>query len=331
MTTTAIPLIDLARWFDGTDADRATLAEEVDAALCRLGFLVVLHHGLDDQVLADSRAAALEFFHRPHDEKTSVALDGSAYRGWVGPGLESNAATYGVDTPPDLKETFAFGPVDDAGPGLRAAHPDAYAPNRWPEKPKSLELAGTAFWRAANALAEELLQLMAMALRLPATTLVDQCHATTSTASFHWYWPHTHAPGREGQFRIGPHTDFGTVTILDREPGIGGLQVRDEAGQWVDAPVVENSLIVNTGDMLRQWTNDRWCSNEHRVLPPSHDAPTEELVSLVFFHEPDAEAIIAPLPTCVSADNPARYEPTSAADYLAAKYRALAVDDAAPD
>ena len=90
--------------------------------------------------------------------------------------------------------------------------------------------------------------------------------------------------------------------------------------------IVDGSLTVNTGDMLRQWTNDRWCSNEHRVLPPSADAPDEELISLVFFHEPDADAKIAPFPTCVSDTNPARYDPIMSKDYLAEKFAALAVD-----
>ncbi|MEL6985380.1 MAG: 2OG-Fe(II) oxygenase family protein, partial [Actinomycetota bacterium] len=126
-------------------------------------------------------------------------------------------------------------------------------------------------------------------------------------------------------YRIGPHTDFGTITLLDRQPGTGGLQVRNDDDEWIDAPFIEGSLIVNTGDMLRQWTNDRWCSNEHRVLPPADAAPDEELISLVFFHEPDADAVIAPFETCVSAENPARHEPILSMDYLAEKFAALEV------
>lgn len=326
MTTAApmdIPLIDLARWFEGSDQDRLDLAAEVDAALQRLGFLVVVNHGIDPDVLAECRSAALDFFHGPDEHKRAIAHDGGAYRGWIGPGLESNAATYGVDTPPDLKETFAFGAVEVADDSLRDTNPDWYAPNRWPEAPEHFPGAAQTFWRHGNELADELLQLFALALQLPAQALVDQCRSSTSTTTLNWYWSHQHSPARDGQYRIGPHTDFGTITILDREPGVGGLQVQNDNGDWIDAPVIEGSLIVNTGDMLRQWTNDRWCSNEHRVLPPSTDAPDEELLSLVFFHEPDAAAIIEPLATCVSADNPARYEPISSQDYLAAKFAAL--------
>ena len=318
-----IPLIDLARWFDGSDSDRHSLAVEVDAALRRLGFLVVINHGIDQQVFADCRQACLDFFHGPDEVKQAIAHDGGAYRGWIGPGTESNAATYGVDTPPDLKESFAFGAVEIADDSLRSSNPDWYAPNKWPTAPGSFVPAAETFWLEGRKLADELLQLFALALALPIDELVDQCRSTTSTTTLNWYWPHSHAAAAEGQYRIGPHTDFGTVTILDREPGVGGLQVQNDAGEWIDAPVIEGSLIINTGDMIRQWTNDRWCSNEHRVLPPPADTPNEELVSLVFFHEPDADAVIAPLSTCVSSDNPARYEPISASDYLGEKFAAL--------
>ena len=324
MTAADIPLIDLARWFNGTEQDRHALAAEVDGALRSLGFLVVINHGIDEQVFTDCRQASLDFFHGSAEHKQAIAHDGGAYRGWIGPGIESNAATYGIETPPDLKESFAFGAVDLCDETLRETNPHWYAPNKWPAAPESFPPAAEAFWREGKNLADELLQIFALALGLPQHELLDYCRDTTATTTVNWYWPHTHAAATTGQYRIGPHTDFGTVTILDREPGVGGLQVQNAAGAWIDAPVLEGSLIVNTGDMIRQWTNDRWCSNEHRVLPPSPDAPNEELVSLVFFHEPDADAMIAPLTTCVSEGNPARYEPISASDYLYAKFAALA-------
>jgi isopenicillin N synthase-like dioxygenase len=326
-TVEDIPLIDLAPWFHGSESDRAALAADVDAALSALGFLVVINHGIDVEVFSEARQACFEFFHRPVEEKSLTMTDGEAYRGWIGAGLESNAATYGIDTPPDLKETFAFGSVDLGDESLRDIHPIWHAPNAWPVAPANFGSAAKAFWRTNKALANELLKLMALALGLPVNTLLDQCRSTTSTGTFNWYWSHTHSAAVEGEYRIGPHTDFGTLTILDRQPGIGGLQVQNAAGDWIDAPVLDGSLIVNTGDMLRQWTNDRWCSNEHRVLPPSADAPSEELVSLIFFHEPDADAIIAPLETCVSPENPARHAPISSSDYLEAKFAALAVGD----
>lgn len=326
MTNDFIPLVDLEPWFAGDDADRRSLAATVDAHLQRCGFLVVVNHGIDPAVLERMRVTAREFFHLPEAAKSVVVPgEGGLYRGWIGPGRESNAATYGIETPPDLKETFAFGTVEELPEETRATSPTLYADNLWPAEPAAFRTSAEAYWRACRLLADDLLELFALALGLDTDEIVGHCRSTTSTGNVNWYWPHRHAAAESGQYRIGPHTDFGTITILDREPGLGGLQVKNDDDNWIDAPIVAGSLIVNTGDMLRQWTNDRWCSNEHRVLPPSADAPDEELISLVFFHEPDAEAVIAPFPTCISASDPARYEPILSKDYLAEKFAALEV------
>jgi len=321
-----IPLIDLEPWFHGDDAARAELASTVDDHLRRCGFLVVVNHGIERSVFDDLRRRCTAFFHLPLEQKSRIEGGFDVYRGWIGGGKESNAATYGVDTPPDMKETFAYGTVDVPDEALRTESPRWYAPNVWPEEPAGFQEASEEFWRRCKGLADELLQLFALALGLDRSTLLDQCRATTATGTLNWYWPSSHVRAEEGQYRIGPHTDFGTLTILDREPGLGGLQVLDDRGDWIDAPVVENSLIVNTGDMLKQWTNDRWQSNEHRVLPPSVGLPDEELISLVFFHEPDAHTVISPLPTCVTPQNPARYQPITAMQYLSDKFEQLTVD-----
>ncbi len=325
-----LPLVDLAPWFDGDVAARRAVATAVDTHLQRCGFLVVVNHGIDPAVMDACRSACLDFFHRPVEEKEEVAFAGGAYRGWVGAGRESNAATYGVDTPPDLKETYAYGPVDVPRPELEQEAPRWFAPNVWPAAPSEFRTAAEAWWRAARGLTDELLALLDLALD-QGDLLAGACGETTATVSLNWYWSRRHqaasggAGPRRDQFRIGPHTDFGSLTILDRQPGAGGLQVLDDDGSWIDAPVVEGALIVNTGDLLRRWSNDRWCSNEHRVLPPPADAPDEELVSLIFFHEPDHDALIAPLPACVAADRPPLHDPVVSGDYLAEKMDALSV------
>ncbi|MEM7323274.1 MAG: 2-oxoglutarate and iron-dependent oxygenase domain-containing protein [Actinomycetota bacterium] len=323
--TGLIPLVDLAPWFNGDDEQRRILAADVDVHLRRCGFLVVVNHGIDPTVFSTLRAECSRFFHLPEGYKSTITPETDVYRGWIGAGQEANAATYGIDTPPDMKETFAYGVVDLPDESLRTTNPRWYAGNVWPDDPPGFQPAAEAFWRSSLGLANELLQLFALALDLEEDALLDQCRQSTATGTLNWYWPFTQSAPADNQYRIGPHTDFGTLTILDRQPGMGGLQVLDDDGDWIDAPCVDDSLIVNTGDMLRQWTNDRWCSNEHRVLPPSAEAPDEELISLVFFHEPDAQTIISPLPTCVSEANPARYQPISAMDYLAEKFAALEV------
>lgn len=327
--TIEIPLIDLDEWFDGTPDRRAALARQVDGHLRRLGFLVVVNHRVPRTVIDDCREQCRAFFHQPAEVKAEVAMAGEAYRGWVGPGLESNAATYGVQTAPDLKETYALGPVDVPDPTLRERYPRWFAPNVWPRTPAGFRDAAEAWWRAARALNDELLDLLSLALGLPRTTLRDLSDAGTSQVSLNWYGPRGADEPLPDQFRIGPHTDFGMLTVLDREPGMGGLQVLDRnagaEGTWIDAPVVPGSLIINTGDLIRRWTNDRWCSNTHRVLPPPSERPQEELISLVFFGEPNHDAVVEAFDTCVSDESPAAYPPVLSHDYLTEKMDALAV------
>ncbi len=323
-----IPLIDLARWFDGTPAERLALAADVDAHLQRLGFLIVVNHRLPRAVIDECRDQARQFFHQPAEVKAEVAMVADAYRGWIGSGLESNAATYGVQTAPDLKEGYAYGPIevpDEAVVSASGSDPYAFPPNVWPATPPGFQAAAENWFRAAWALNDELLDILSLALGLPERHLRGLSSEGTSQVSINWYGPRGDVEPLPDQYRVGPHTDFGMLTVLDREPGLGGLQVLDENDVWIDAPVVADGLTINTGDLIRQWSNDRWCSNEHRVLPPPAEDPREELISLVFFGEPDCDAVVEAFPSCVSADNPAKYPPVRSRDYIIAKMNALAV------
>ena len=148
-----------------------------------------------------------------------------------------------------------------------------------------------------KSLADELMTICGVALGLEADFFTRHTAAATHTLNINWYPPIavTGAP-EPGQFRIGPHTDFGTVTILDREPGKGGLQVWTEDDGWEDAPFVADAFTINTGDLLARWSGDRWKSNRHRVLPPQAEAPDEDLVSLVYFYEADRDTVVEATP-----------------------------------
>ena len=309
-----VPLLDLARWWDGDARQQLELAEEIDQHLQRLGYLVVVNHDIARSVFDQCRSAALDFFHLPVERKAAVAAS-DVRRGWVRPGLASNSVAHGIDTATDLKETFVFGPVDVPDLDLRDEAPRWFAPNIWPDEPYGFQHAAEQWWRSARTLTDLLLEIMALGLGIRRKHLVNASAATTASASINW--SRNHQSPSEGQYGLGPQTDDGTLTVLDRQPGAAGLQVRNEAGDWLDVPEIDGALIVNTGDMIRRWSNDRWCSNEHRVLPPS--APGEELLSLVFFHEPNHDTLIEPLPATVADDRPPRYEPILAGEFLAGR------------
>ena len=214
--------------------------------------------------------------------------------GWVDTASKPSASIPSVDVRrPDAAA------VDEAlqnPPATRTSTRCWFPPNVWPSEVPDLQAAASRYLAAMTAVSQDLLEVCAAALGLPPETLTALARHPTWTFNINRYPPLTEVgEPLPGQFRIGPHTDFGTVTVLDREPGAGGLQVDIDGLGWVDAPYDPDALTVNIGDLLAHWTGLRWRSGRHRVLPPQAGAPHEELVSLVFFFELDHDALVTPL------------------------------------
>ncbi|MEV0602624.1 2-oxoglutarate and iron-dependent oxygenase domain-containing protein [Streptomyces sp. NPDC050315] len=290
----AIPVIDLGAWRAGDDRARQALASTVDVALRTAGFLVVTGHGVDAGLRADIRTAARRFFRLPTAVKAPYAVT-VGERGWLGPGAEANGYAEGTETPPDLKESLSF--ASDEPTGNAAVDAEWFLPNTWPAEVPELRPLVERYTGEMRALSDLLLEVLAGALGEPADFFTRHTGHPTWGFNVNWY-PGTEVVGAPlpGQFRIGPHTDFGTVTVLDRQRGKGGLQVFTDADGWTDAPWAPDSFTVNIGDLMARWTGGRWQSGRHRVLPPPADVPAEELMSLVYFYECDPGTSLGGLP-----------------------------------
>lgn len=320
--TSPVLTVDISTWRAGGDAADA-LCRAVDESLQKAGFLLVTGHGVDPELSAALRAAAREFFALPTDVKAryGVAVGG---RGWIGPGMEANGYSEGTETPPDLKETYNSGaqtPVGD--PEVDALW---FPPDVWPAEVPRLQSLFLEYTRQMKALSDDLLALMATALGLSgaANPFLGLADRATWTSNINRYPPLTEVGSPEnGQFRIGPHTDFGTVTVLDREPGAGGLQVHSDEGGWADAPYDPAALTVNIGDLLEYWSGGRWPAGRHRVLPPQPEAADEDLVSLIFFYELNHDAVVHPLapPVGIVAGRP----PVVAGEFVKERLDAITV------
>ena len=311
-----VPTVDVATWRTGDAAERAEIAEAVDRALRTSGFLLVTHHGVPDDLAAALRQHASRFFALPTEAKEPYRCRVGG-RGWIPPGAESNSYAAGVAAPPDLKESFAMG------------HPVADAPLApvWPSDVPELQTTAEQYLDHVWALALDLFEIFAAALALPAGALVHHASAAASSCNINRY-PSlaVTGPPEPGQFRIGAHSDFGALTILDRQVGYGGLQIQALDGSWLDAPHVPGALTVNIGDMLAHWTGGRWRSTFHRVLPPSDRDPGEELLSLVSFCGVAPSTLIETLPVEGAVARP----PVLAGDYMLAKLTEIDVVDATP-
>lgn len=313
------PVIDLALWRSGDPDQRRRVQEQTDYALRSSGFLLIINHGIDETLAHHLKVTSREFFALPTDVKSHYRTQpGGA--GWIPPGAESNGHTSGLPTPADLKEGLSFGPVGDnastvTGQGLVPIH------NIYPCESRDIEQTVRTYITQCLDLSKQLFSLFAAALDLPATTFIDQCTNPLHTLVVTWYPSLSDIDTPvAGQYRIGPHADFGTVTILDREPTNPGLQVKLTDGQWVDAPHVAHSLTINAGDLLSRWTSGRWKSNMHRVPAPSPDHPDDDRLSIVLFIEADPDSTIVPLPP---TDGTTAADPINTVDFIHDKFKKL--------
>lgn len=317
MTEFIFPVIDVSPWYRG-DAGRDAVAQHVREACESTGFFAVRGHRVPPALIEEMRSVSRAFFDRPVAEKEKVARPRPEQnRAWHADGTETLARLAGKESPPDYKEVFAMGPPDVPADDpwyheLPGAYPN-YAPNLWPAEPAAFEPTWRAYWRAMEDLQDTVARIFAVALDLPEDWFVRHLDRHCSMLRALNYPAQAERP-KPGQLRAGEHTDLGMLTILKNEAADGGLQVRDLAGRWHDAPVVEDGFVVNIGDLLMRWTNDRFVSTMHRVANPVQGAGARRL-SIAYFVAPNHDSPIECLPTCQSPARPARYPATTVAGY----------------
>lgn len=311
-----VPVVDLS-------ADSGVVAREIDAACRQVGFFQIVGHELGPGLEAAAWESARDFFALPLDEKLTVAIPAGDAYGYGAFEIERLAASLGADTPPDLKETFSVGPFGGAPAALDdPAAAFVYSPNRWPAGLPSMAAAVRAYYDALAGLVERVMALMAIGLELPAdhfTPFIDR--HTSALRALHY--PDLRGHDVEpGQLRAGAHSDYGTLTLLRQDDAPGGLQVRDVDGAWHDVAAVTGAYVVNVGDALERWTNDRWRSTVHRVaVPPASIDRDSSRQSIAFFHNANWDAMIECLPTCRPDGEAPRYAPVGAGRHLMDKFR----------
>jgi isopenicillin N synthase-like dioxygenase len=323
MPSFAFPVIDLAPWQAGTHAGRRAVAERVRTACETTGFFAVVGHRVQPDTIEAMRSTSRAFFDLPRVRKMEVARPRPEQnRAYHAEGTETLARLAGNETLPDYKEVFAIGPPDvpdgDAWyHGQPGAYPN-YAANLWPPDPPGFEAAWRSYWSAMEDLQDTICRVFALSLDLPEDWFVRHLARHCSMLRALNY-PEQSVPPGPGQLRAGAHTDLGMLTILKNEAADGGLEVRDLDGSWHKAPPVEEGFIINIGDLLMRWSNDRFRSTLHRVANPRVGGGARRL-SIAYFVAPAYDSLIECLPTCSTVDRPAKYPPVTVADYRNARF-----------
>jgi len=305
-----VPVVDLGRFLDGTD--KAGVAQRM-AAICEgIGFLYVTNHGVPGATIDDARRAALEFFDLPDDRKREVHMARQAnHRGWRGFG-EVNLDPNG---PKDIKESFKVGPelpADD--PDYRAGQ-RMYGPNAWPAGMPEFRAAVWRYFEAVDRLRADLFRLFALALDLDENHFAPFITKPIAQLNLvHYPALAADAPRASG---VGAHTDYECFTILWQDEN-GGLEARNATGKWVPVPPIPGSFVVNVGDMMALWSNDRFASTLHRASNTSG----RRRLSFPMFCGTNHDAVIACLPSCTGPGNPPRHAPVVAGAWQAMKIAA---------
>jgi len=320
--TAAVPVIDITGFAQGDEAVRASIANDVSSALEEIGFLVVQGHDVNPKTIAALREQAWRFFDLPLAEKmrSRKPLKG-AFRGYVTADDENLTYMQNEAAPSDLKEFFGFGKFDYGDdPYYRQSFADlAFPPNIWPEQPIDLKPAAMRFYREMETLTERLLRIIEKGLGLDPGYFRDKFDRHAATVRLLNY-PNQATDPLPGQLRCGAHYDFTAITLLAVDNAPGGLQVQSRAGDWIDIPLVDNGIVLNIGDLMANWTNDRWRSGLHRVVnPPPDIRGSTRRLSLVYFVNPNYDAIIECLPGCQDAGRPALYAPVKAGEHRVQK------------
>lgn len=315
-----VPVIDISRFHDGSEEEKRAVAGQVNQACQDIGFLVISGHGVPPELIAKMRKVSEAFFDLSLDEKMRVARPApDVTRGYIGMEEESiGRLRDAYATAGDLNESLMIGPVDVPEPdyAFSSAAGKHFAPNIWPEKPDGLQETWTTYYREMGRLARTLMRIFALALNLEENFFDGKIDRHISRLRVRNYPAQKEAP-IPGQIRAGAHSDYGSLTILAAEDKPGGLQVCNSSGEWVDVPVIPGCYIINIGDLMARWTNDAWVSTLHRVVNPPADAGDgSRRQSLVFFHNPNYDANIACLPTCLESGQTARYGEITSGDYL---------------
>ena len=277
-----IPVIDMTHAMQGDGPAMQAAAAAIRAACTTNGFFYMSGHGVAKDLIAEAVAEAQAFFRQPLDEKRRAAVN-ARHRGFNALG---DALMYEASRP-DYKEFFSIGlelPEDDpdvvAGEKLRG-------PNNWPPGRPEFRAALWAYYEAMGRCGAQLMRCVALSLGGDAHFFDDKYRKRLQRTQIIYYPPQPPATGAD-QFGVAPHTDFGCITLLWQDEN-GGLEVLERSsGEWIAAPPIPGTLVVNVGDLLGRWTNDLYASTPHRVVNRSG----RERFSIATFYDPDYRASV---------------------------------------
>jgi isopenicillin N synthase-like dioxygenase len=307
----AIPIVDLSPWYQGNADEQKNVAGEVVSACCTSGFFYVLNHLVPPQLLTSVFKLAHNFFALPVQQKEKVSFElGSKNRGYIPLGAESSDP----DAVRDEKEAYDFTHQIPAGASGELVMDRITGENLWAEHPANLKPVIELYLEKCIELGRTLFQIFAVGLGLEQNFFENKINYPIAQLRLLHYPAQNPELISEENLGIGKHCDYECLTIL-AQGDVGGLQVENLKGEWVEAPPIQGAFNVNIGEMLTRWTNGKFKATPHRVVNTSGKAR----YSVPFFFATNYDVNIKPLDVCIPKGTSPRYEEILAGEFLAAR------------
>ncbi|MEO5898718.1 MAG: 2-oxoglutarate and iron-dependent oxygenase domain-containing protein [Ilumatobacteraceae bacterium] len=317
-STGIVPTIDLSGWACGSADARKAIAGAVDAACRSVGFMRIVGHGIPQPAIDGLASAIDDFFAMPSASKRALLPPRpSINRGYTAPRSERLSSSLGLVSPDDLFEAFNVGSQASEFPQLELDR-GVYSENIWPSGLPAFEARVATWFDHAGAMARTMTSVFAMALGLAADHFAAFTDHSIDVLRLNHYDVPVGVEVGTDQLGMGAHTDYGIVTILWAD-AVPGLQILRPDGTWLQVQPAPGALLINLGDLLARWTNDRWRSTMHRVVPSrAADGSLVRRRSAAYFHDGNADAVISTLTPCRDLGGDT-YEDVTVAEHLARK------------
>ena len=300
-----IPVLDLTGYLAGEPGARVRLGHELREALEEIGFFYVINHGVPKALIDRTFAETARFHALPLERKTAIAINDD-HVGFMGFGGEaSRTSEHHTGTiKPDVAEAFFM--LRDRAPGPLEIK------NQWPDNLPGFRDTLVEYFEETETLFRRILPIFATSLDLHPSFFYPAFGAHEALSMLRVSHFRANDQLETNQYHLAPHTDSTFVTVLPTTE-VPGLELLGPSGEWFQAPPIPESLLFNSGDLMKRWTNGRFMSTPHRVINRSG----RERYSIPLFIHPNPEFIVECLPTCTDAQNPPKEPPISSGDYLA--------------
>lgn len=308
-----IPIIDFKPFIVGDTAARIAVADQISRAVHEFGFFYLKNYDLPKTLVTQAFAQAKWFFALPQEEKNQLAWQKYTTAGGY-EGLQQQKFTSSAD----LKEGFSFSREFDSNELGAASDHLLDAPNEWSQSQTEFREVLLQFFDACQQATSSVLQAFALALKLPESYFTN-FHTSNNFGMRLHHYPVLSQPPEPGQIRCGEHSDFNSVSLLFQDE-VEGLEICTTRGEWIAAVFIPDTVLVLVGDMIERWTNDKFPATVHRVSIPANFRTAKPRYSIGFFANPNLDADITCIESCLGVNESPKYPPFKAGEYLKQKY-----------